>query len=737
VNNRITTRVEHVLTDHFTKIECIPGLKTTLFQHQKTVVRAMLDLEMNRTFDLNNIRTVYKYNLSTSAGVLSEAVGSGKTIDILSVILVQKIPKVLPGISEIQMYPINDSNTLQNSLTNKFVGVIRKKFRNILKTTIVFVGVSVINQWITSVKTFTTLKYFTVCNVIDLQNLINIMSDKSVNNYDIIIVKNGKVSRPVIFPPGIKTEYKNKRTSIPIYNIIANMRNFCWARVVIDDFDTIKLPYDAGIVNGLFTWYISSTRKHMPIRTCVNTQFKTTSDMLMYSNYNCGNIMKNQSLFYNLNIRNSESFVETSNNINSPTFYAYTYANNNNQYIGLLGLIGTEETNEIMEMLNSDAIETAAERIGIKTTNVTDIFERILGDQFVKYKTSVDVLLFIDDVEPLQGLRTPMSGNPNPNDTYKKSDLFVKREINFNYPNLKALLDSTKIEYTKIKQETGIGIERVKNNIKDGECPICSSDLNDVDEEIIIAKCCGVMICGTCCFGTIFLPTKTTGQCSNCRSPLKLFDLIYLNKCFNLNRIVNDGKGDDGKDDDCKDDDCKDDDESPIKPAFVHRTKTTAIIEIIKGIIPSERQHVDVNIHNLMKGSYVLPNIDIHKVLIFANYDETLYKIKTALDEENICYWGLGGTHNEIANTVAEFTNCTSTCVLIINSMKHCSGLNLQTATDLIFAHKIIDPNIETQVIGRGQRLGRTTTLRVHYLMYKNEYERMINNNEIREIDDI
>ena len=51
--------------------------------------------------------------------------------------------------------------------------------------------------------------------------------------------------------------------------------------------------------------------------------------------------------------------------------------------------------------------------------------------------------------------------------------------------------------------------------------------------------------------------------------------------------------------------------------------------------------------------------------------------------------------------------------------MKHCSGLNLQTATDLIFAHKIIDPNIETQVIGRGQRLGRTTTLKVHFMFYQ------------------
>ena len=63
----------------------------------------------------------------------------------------------------------------------------------------------------------------------------------------------------------------------------------------------------------------------------------------------------------------------------------------------------------------------------------------------------------------------------------------------------------------------------------------------------------------------------------------------------------------------------------------------------------------------------------------------------------------------------------------MINSTNYCSGLNLQTATDLVFMHKIRDRSTEIQVIGRGQRLGRNSTLKVWYLLFDNEERYMSN----------
>jgi SNF2 family DNA or RNA helicase len=135
-----------------------------------------------------------------------------------------------------------------------------------------------------------------------------------------------------------------------------------------------------------------------------------------------------------------------------------------------------------------------------------------------------------------------------------------------------------------------------------------------------------------------------------------------------------------------------------------------------------------------MKGTGDVKTINYNKVLIFANYEETLDKINIILIENEIKYWKLGGTHSSINNIVDEFTKYEGKCALIINSIRHCAGLNLQMCTDLVFAHKIFDANIETQVVGRGQRLGRLSTLRIHYMFYENEYDYMIQNNTIREI---
>lgn len=703
------------LDDTYEKIENIKGLKTSLFPHQKTVIKAMVDIENNRKFIFTGNEEV-----RTTAAVLSEAVGSGKTVDVLCLVMKQKTPKVYPDISHICVRPAHHYGS--------YSSVIRKKFRNILKPTLIFAGVSVINQWVSAVKTFTNLTCFCVSDVRDLQKLIIMMANKSINQYDLVIVKNGKVTRPVKFPPYIRIEGKNVNgTTSYIYNNIANMRNFCWARVVVDDFDTIKLPHNAGIVNALFTWYISSTKKYMNTKRIHNKEFTKTSDMLMYSNYNCGNIMKNSLLFESFNIRNKPSFVRATNNICSPKFYVYTFINPNDQYIGLLGLMGGDAI-EVMEMLNGDAIETAAERIGIKTNSVADIFQIMLGNEFNKFKKSTDVLDYIKVVEPLQGQRTPMTQNPDPTDTYKKSDLFVRREILYNYPNLKGLLDQTKEEYTVIKQKSGVAIDRVKSNIKEGECPICTTELNDADEETIIIKCCGVVVCGMCCFGTLF-KGKDTGQCSNCRSRLSLQSLIYLKSNFELDKIL-----DDSLDAVCDSDDSDDDGDDNADEEKAPRTKYDAIMDIIKGVKPDEQQRIDLNIHNLMKGSAVLPEPSFNKVLVFANYDETIQKMKDILTKNNIPFDKLGGTHREISRTVEKFTKCQKTCVLIINSMKHCSGLNLQTCTDLIFAHRILDKNVETQVIGRGQRLGRINQLKVHYMLYENEYANM-SRNHMRVID--
>ena len=56
----------------------------------------------------------------------------------------------------------------------------------------------------------------------------------------------------------------------------------------------------------------------------------------------------------------------------------------------------------------------------------------------------------------------------------------------------------------------------------------------------------------------------------------------------------------------------------------------------------------------------------------------------------------------------------------MLNALNYGSGLNLHMATDIIKYHQL-DIELETQVIGRAQRMGRSNSLNVYYLFNEGE----------------
>ena len=59
--------------------------------------------------------------------------------------------------------------------------------------------------------------------------------------------------------------------------------------------------------------------------------------------------------------------------------------------------------------------------------------------------------------------------------------------------------------------------------------------------------------------------------------------------------------------------------------------------------------------------------------------------------------------------------------MLLLNA-KYCgAGLNLQCTDEIIIFHRMCK-DLENQVIGRAQRIGRDSRLKVNYLCYDNEY---------------
>jgi SNF2 family DNA or RNA helicase len=109
------------------------------------------------------------------------------------------------------------------------------------------------------------------------------------------------------------------------------------------------------------------------------------------------------------------------------------------------------------------------------------------------------------------------------------------------------------------------------------------------------------------------------------------------------------------------------------------------------------------------------------KILIFSEYDETFTTVKKILNKYNMNYKQLLGTSNTIQATVTEYKkSCGTLSTLLLNARHYGSGLNLENTSDIVIFHQM-NSDLEKQVIGRSQRMGRTAPLNIYKLLNQNE----------------
>jgi len=405
--------------------------------------------------------------------------------------------------------------------------------------------------------------------------------------------------------------------------------------------------------------------------------------------------------------------------------------------------MGAADSNAVMEMLNGDAINTAAETAGIKSTSVADIFEKILDTKWVKYKKYIEIADYIPEVrEVIDELPEYDSALVDENEDSGRATqaTLAKLTVNihaagpisavesiltYNEQAVTEHVDELEDENTKLKTESGMAIERVKDNLKEGDCPICCESLTDV-EGIIIMKCCGTTLCSGCVTSTLKLyntGTNVQGTCANCRRQVGFNQIVMIDKDIDFTRIINEKINDD---DDVHVAEKVDPDEEPEEPEE-ELNKFRCIVGILKGKKYEDLRKVqNIKINNILEGDNDLPEPTEIKALIFASFNETLENLEKELDKDGITFLRLQGTPSQINNIVRRYKLTSdhpeAVNVLLINSSEYCAGLNLQNTTDLIFTHKVLDLNVEAQLIGRAVRIGRTKNLNVHYVLYHNEF---------------
>lgn len=159
-----------------------------------------------------------------------------------------------------------------------------------------------------------------------------------------------------------------------------------------------------------------------------------------------------------------------------------------------------------------------------------------------------------------------------------------------------------------------------------------------------------------------------------------------------------------------------------VCPYCKHSLLTTDLF-----VVNPSTQIADVNFDELNELFDKLTNLEIllkkkkdGKILIFSNAENSFHNISRILYKNNIKFDCIKGNTNQI-NSIINKYKTGDLNVLLINTTNYGTGMNLENTTDIIMFHQF-NTQIEEQIIGRAQRLGRKEPLNVYYLLYDNEY---------------
>lgn len=128
------------------------------------------------------------------------------------------------------------------------------------------------------------------------------------------------------------------------------------------------------------------------------------------------------------------------------------------------------------------------------------------------------------------------------------------------------------------------------------------------------------------------------------------------------------------------------------------------------------------------------------KRIIFSQYDHILNKLLHVFNEEQIKTVIIKGSVYQRNNSIKSFTTDPNTNIILLSSEHSASGLNLTVATEIIFIEEIFGndqyrKSIESQSIGRSNRINQTKPINVVKFIIKDTVEEELHDGLI--IDEI
>lgn len=251
--------------------------------------------------------------------------------------------------------------------------------------------------------------------------------------------------------------------------------------------------------------------------------------------------------------------------------------------------------------------------------------------------------------------------------------------------NNRTLLESIQRTFNFLKH----AVESLRTDIE-ATCPICL----DTITEMTITKC-GHKFCWDCLQETFNAKQQVEFKCPTCNQIINTKE-IYLVKpeektsenkynLDELNQIIN----------------------------AVKSTKVGHIIHFLKNKISED-----------------------DKVILFSQWDELLHKVGGYLQAHGLKMVYCNGTVYQRKRAISNFNQHSDVNIIMLSSRNAASGINLTAANQIILLEPVYGTqeyriNIESQAIGRADRIGQKRPIQVHRFIIKDTIEEDIINNKI------
>lgn len=249
------------------------------------------------------------------------------------------------------------------------------------------------------------------------------------------------------------------------------------------------------------------------------------------------------------------------------------------------------------------------------------------------------------------------------------------------------ILEVSKNKITENESKINLVYKRLEEN---NCCPVCYQLFENMNNKkiYITSTCCNNKVCEDCINEWYNMNKSSCIFCNTC-DILKDELVFYDNKNINID------------------------------------TSENTNINTNQNINTDINQNIKYEEKNLNKNIYLKNFIeelktDNKKVIIFSDYSSVFEYIENICKENEINYIDLDKGNIKDINTSVHEYKYGNAQILLSNSILFGCGMNFENSTHIIFVHKM-DQEMENQVIGRAQRMGRKGILNIIYLHYENE----------------